>query len=106
MGCFRLFVLAQSEFSDYESRAMENELRDNLLSCAAAYSKARGIGLPTLARLSAGDWRFFDRLNSDEKTFTIRKYDEVIGWFATNWPVDAAWPVNVTRPAEPERQAS
>jgi hypothetical protein len=87
---------------------MEDELRLNLLRCAEAYAKARGIGLPTLARLAAGDWRFFDRLSDGDKTFTARKYDEVIQWFSDNWPDDLAWVDGVARPAraEPERAAS
>jgi hypothetical protein len=77
---------------------IETELRQNLLQCAEAYAKARGIGLPTLARMSAGDWRFFDRLRDDEKTFTARKYDEVIEWFSDNWPEGITWPKQVDRP--------
>lgn len=78
---------------------MEDELRQNLLRCAEAYARAKGIGLPTLARQSAGDWRFFDRLSDDAKTFTARKYDEVISWFSANWPEGLEWPAEVTRPA-------
>lgn len=87
---------------------MEDELRQNLLRCAEAYALAKGIGLPTLARQSAGDWRFFDRLNDDAKTFTARKYDEVISWFSANWPEGVEWPPQLARPeaaviaAEPE----
>jgi hypothetical protein len=76
---------------------MEDELRQNLLRCAEAYAQARGIGLPTLARMSAGDWRFFDRLRDDEKTFTARKYDEVVDWFSRNWPDGVDWPHGVGR---------
>jgi len=85
---------------------MENELRLNLLLCAETYAKLRGIGLPTLGRISAGDWRFFDRLRDDEKTFTARKYDEVLGWFSDNWPTDAKWPKGLDRPKAPARAAS
>lgn len=77
---------------------MEKELRQHLRACAEAYSRAKGLTIPTLGRLAAGDWRFFDRLHDDEKTFTARKYDEVIGWFSDNWPDDASWPVGVPRP--------
>lgn len=90
---------------------MENELRENLLRCAAAYAEAKEIGLSTLGRLAAGDWRFFDNLSKDDKTFTARKYDEVVQWFSDNWPVDKDWPVDLTRPeapqaiSEPERTA-
>lgn len=79
---------------------MENELRSNLLTCARLYAEKREIGLSTLGRLAAGDWRFFDNLNRDDKTFTARKYDEVLAWFSRNWPEETKWPEDVERPAE------
>jgi hypothetical protein len=82
---------------------MENELRDNLLKCATAYSAVTKRGLSTLGRLAAGDWRFFDHLSNDQRTFTARKYDEVIDWFAANWPDTAKWPEGVARPATVEQ---
>lgn len=86
---------------------MEHELRSHLLACAAAYAQARGISVATIARLAAGDWRFFERLSDDEKTFTARKYDEIAHWFADNWPAGTPWPADVPRPArQPERAAS
>ncbi len=81
---------------------MEHELRHNLLRCATAYSQARNVGLATLGRLAAGDWRFFDRLEDDSRTFTARKYDEIILWFSENWPADLAWPADLDRPATSE----
>jgi hypothetical protein len=80
---------------------MENELRDNLLKCASAYAEKREISLSTLGRLAAGDWRFFANLSEDDKTFTARKYDEVVSWFSDNWPDDLAWPDGVSRATEP-----
>jgi hypothetical protein len=84
---------------------MENELRSNLLSCAAAYAAKRKTKLSTLGRLAAGDWRFFSNLDADDKTFTARKYDEVLQWFSANWPEDADWPANIERPASVEMGA-
>jgi hypothetical protein len=75
---------------------METELRHNLKACAEAYAAARKLETTTVARLAANDWRFFDRL--DEKTFTIRKYDQILAWFSANWPEDVPWPEGVTRP--------
>ncbi len=77
---------------------METELRSNLLACASAYAEARSVSLSTIGRLAAGDWRFFDRLDDDGKTFTARKYDEVIRWFSDRWPEGATWPSEVERP--------
>lgn len=74
------------------------------MACASAYAAARSVSLATLGRLAAGDWRFFDRLDDDGKTFTARKYDEVIGWFSERWPEDTPWPESVARP-EPARAA-
>lgn len=77
---------------------MESELRSNLIACVAAYSAARSVSVATLGRLAAGDWRFFDRLDDEDKTFTARKYDEVIGWFSSQWPDETPWPAQVPRP--------
>lgn len=78
---------------------MEHELRTNLLNCARAYADAKGVSLATLARLAAGDWRFFSRLDDEKTTFTARKYDEVIQWLSDNWPDAAQWPMALSRPA-------
>jgi len=60
--------------------------------------RIRKVSLATLGRLAAGDWRFFDRLDDEGKTFTARKYDEVISWFSDRWPDDLDWPSEVARP--------
>lgn len=78
---------------------MESELRTNLRSCAEAFAAARGIEISTVGRIAAGDWRFFDRI-LDGKSFTARKYDEVMRWFADNWPAEAAWPHGVPMPSK------
>jgi hypothetical protein len=75
---------------------MEQELIRNLKAVADAFRIARPLAFGTLGRLAAGDWRFFDHLGS--KTFTARKYDQVIEWFSTNWPEGAVWPEGVARP--------
>lgn len=77
---------------------METELRSNLMACASAYAASRDVSISTIGRLAAGDWRFFDRLDDDAKTFTARKYDEVILWFSDRWPEDLLWPEQVQRP--------
>ncbi len=82
----------------YYPRIMETELTDNLAACAAAFAGARGLELSTIGRLAAGDSRFFSRL-TEGKTFTARKYDDVIQWFSDNWPAGAEWPEGVARPA-------
>lgn len=77
---------------------MEQELQDHLFACGRAFAEGRGIGLATVGRLAADDGQFFERLN-DGKTFTARKYDAVMAWFATNWPVGLDWPTDAPRPS-------
>jgi hypothetical protein len=78
---------------------MEQELRGNLILCTQAFIAERKVSLKTLGRLAAGDWRFFDHLNDDSKTFTARKYDEIMLWLSENWPAGAIWPEQIARPS-------
>lgn len=81
-------------------RDMERELTLHLLALLAAFVAGDGRLKPTtIARYAAGDWRFFRTLEEGRAAFTVRKYDEVVHWFFTNWPDGAAWPEGVPRPA-------
>lgn len=82
---------------------MENELTANLIALGTAYASSRKLELATVGRLCAADGRFFSRI-SEGKTFTVKKYDEVVAWFARNWPSDSAWPVSIGRPQPAEAQ--
>ncbi|WP_292038610.1 MULTISPECIES: hypothetical protein [unclassified Brevundimonas] len=75
---------------------METTLRRHLETCANDFAKATNREASTVARLSTGDWRFFDRLN-EGASFTARKYDTIMAWFSVNWPSDAPWPADVPR---------
>jgi hypothetical protein len=86
---------------------MEQELKEHLLALARGYAAARGdLALSTVGRLAADDWRFFERVQDDEKTFTARKYDEIIEWFSANWPDGAQWPSDVRRPQPANGEAA
>ena len=75
---------------------MESTLRRHLETCAQEFAKATEREASTVARLAAGDWRFFDRL-SEGASFTARKYDAIMAWFGVNWPEGVAWPEDVPR---------
>lgn len=83
---------------------MEAELAAHLISLGTAYGQAKNLGLATIGRLCAADGRFFSRID-DGKTFTVKKYDEVVAWFDTNWPQEVAWPAGITRPEHAEAQS-
>lgn len=78
---------------------METELANHLLTLSERFCVARELGEATVGRLCAADGRFFSRIR-EGKTFTAKKYDEVVAWFAKNWPEHAEWPHAVPRPVE------
>lgn len=76
---------------------MENDLRRILLDTASAYASAAGCAVSTIARRCKNDSAFFERLKDTTKSFTVRTYDEVMGWFMTNWPDGKDRPVDLLR---------
>lgn len=78
---------------------MESELRDHLLRLAAAYMAASGLQPTTLSQRAAGDWRFIGKLEAGGR-FTVRKYDELVTWFAAHWPEGVDWPERQPLPAD------
>lgn len=91
------FPIAKWESSHYFP-CMETELANHLMSLSGRFCVAREIGEATAGRLCAADGRFFSRIR-EGKTFTAKKYDEVVVWFSVNWPEGAVWPHDVPRPA-------
>ncbi len=75
---------------------METELANNLLRLGAAFCTAKKLTEGTVGRMCASDTRFFSRIRAG-KTFTAKKYDEVVEWFDARWPADAPWPSEVAR---------
>jgi hypothetical protein len=65
---------------------MENELRNTLLSTAAAYASAADCGITTVARRVKNNAGFFKGIRDPKKSFTARTFDEVMRWFNCNWP--------------------
>lgn len=76
---------------------MENELRSILLTTAEAYASAADCGLSTVSRRCRSEAGFFTRIAEPGKSFTARTFDEVMVWFATNWPEGADLPAHLRR---------
>lgn len=76
---------------------METALANHLMTLGQTYGAAKKLGLATVGRLCAADGRFFARIG-DGKTFTVKKYDEVVAWFGQKWPEGTDWPEDVPRP--------
>lgn len=77
---------------------MEKELANNLLTLSDRYCASRDVAETTLGRLCAADGKFLVGIRRGGRTFTAKKYDEVVEWFAGNWPPDAEWPAQVPFP--------
>lgn len=80
---------------------MEKILAKHLLLLSAKYGACMGLQETTLGRQCAADARFFSRIR-DGKTFTIKKFDDVVLWFSDNWPNEIEWPDFVKRPSAAE----
>jgi hypothetical protein len=91
-----MFPVEKLETSNYK-RAMETQLANHLLTLSELFCDARQLGESTVGRHCAADGRFFSRIR-EGKTFTAKKYDEVVAWFSENWPQDITWPSSVPRP--------
>ncbi len=76
---------------------MENELRKALLTTAQAYAGAAECGITTVSRRVKNNAGFFKGIEDPKKSFTARTYDEVMEWFAGNWPAGKPLPLSVMR---------
>jgi len=76
---------------------MEAELSKNLFELADSFRHAKRLTESTVGKMCAADGRFFSRIR-DGKTFTVKKYDDLVEWFSANWPDEAEWPAGIERP--------
>lgn len=76
---------------------MEKVLATHLFVLCSRFSELEGISESTIGKLCAQDARFFSRIR-EGKTFTVKKFDGVVGWFAENWPEGEPWPLDLVRP--------
>jgi hypothetical protein len=58
----------------------------NLATLAKTYAKLKGIKVTTVGTNCTKTATFFEDLESGETSCTLRKYDLVTEWFASNWP--------------------
>lgn len=82
---------------------IEPQLRDHLRTLVEAYAQAAGCSEATASLRATKDHKFIDRITTADDTgrkpsFSVRKYDEITGWFSSNWPEGKPWPVTVPRP--------
>lgn len=76
----------------------------HLLSAADAFKKATGLEDVTLSHRMFGDSKKLAALRSGEADITVGRFNASMIWLSENWPQDAVWPEDVTRPVS-ERAA-
>jgi hypothetical protein len=76
---------------------MENELRKILLDTACAFAKASDCAVSTVSRRVKNNPNFFSRIEDTTTSFTLRTYDEVMRWFASNWPEKKQLPLGLMK---------
>ncbi|MBY3332509.1 hypothetical protein HFN98_18030 [Rhizobium laguerreae] len=76
---------------------MENDLRQSLLATARIYGELTDCALSTVSRRVKNNASFFSGIADPSKSFTARTYDEVMRWFADNWPNGAQIPLDLMR---------
>jgi hypothetical protein len=99
-----MYPIAKWDASHYNA-VMETQLANHLLVLSDGFCRARQLGESTVGRHCAADGRFFSRIR-EGKTFTAKKYDEVVVWFSENWPTGCEWPNIVPRPPVSVREAA
>ncbi|KQT03188.1 MULTISPECIES: hypothetical protein [unclassified Rhizobium] len=76
---------------------MENELRKILLTTASEFASVERCAISTVSRRVKNDATFFTRIADKSKSFTARTFDEVMLWFAENWPADQQRPLDLMK---------
>lgn len=65
---------------------LEPVLRLHLLAVAKAYAAGHKLKMSTVSSYANGGAWFFKNLEAGKVSFTLRKYDSMIEYFADNWP--------------------
>lgn len=76
---------------------MENDLRQSLLATARTYGELTECAMSTVSRRVKNNASFFSGIADPSKSFTARTYDEVMRWFADNWPDGAQIPLDLMK---------
>ena len=76
---------------------MEKLLRSTLIETAGVFAANAGCAVSTISRQIKNDPNFFSRLADPTKSFTARTYDEVMRWFADQWPAGSQMPLGLMK---------
>lgn len=71
---------------------------DHLITVADEYGRAAQVEEKTVSSRVFQDSKKLAAIRGGSD-ITVGRYNAALGWFSQNWPVDAAWPHDVPRPA-------
>lgn len=69
-------------------------MTEQLLTVATRYSEITNLALATVATRAGNDGGLFRRLNAGG-TITVRRWEEVMRWFALHWPDGSDYPAEL-----------
>lgn len=71
---------------------------EHLLEVADEYGRAAKVEEKTISSRVFNDGKKLAAIRGGSD-ITVGRYNAALEWFSANWPVDAAWPHDVPRPA-------
>jgi hypothetical protein len=77
----------------YVQMKLEQYAKENLLMLVDEYQRVTGIKDGALSKIIYGKSDFIvTSLRERSRSFTLRKYDEMVEAFEVMWPKNAVWP--------------
>lgn len=74
----------------------------NLLILGRAFAQHRGISTQTAGRYIHGTFGFFEKLEAEQVSLTVKTYDKMMARFREQWPEGAPWP-KIREPFKPSK---
>ena len=70
----------------------------NILFLADQFAAFRSLARSTVSLYATGRGAYLAELEAGTVGLTLRRRDNILRWFAENWPADLEWPADIPRP--------
>jgi hypothetical protein len=77
-------------------------LRSQLVNVSDVYCAATKLSRARVSTLVLNRGATLEKIAAGDADVNTATFEKAMLWFSANWPADAAWPVDVERPAESE----
>ena len=76
----------------------------NILFLADQLASFRCLARSTISLYATGRGAYLAELEDGSVGLTLRRRDNIILWFAENWPADLEWPSDIPRPKSQSKE--